>query len=222
MSIVMTFKSLPKSACAVLSVVVMTVTSQTASAQISETQIAYDASVNHQVSETNPNIAMDGVSDETLTAWAEPLPNAEIPTQPKTQAVPGYEGCEIVLIETVAKGASLASYRPADDFLESIYDDEDGFQETVDSLKVRAVMCTRDRVIPQLRDFPILSSGVQFSISNDFDSHDSQFMTVFYKAGKFQHKFSGPTLSDGELIALRDVMEVYNLQEHDLDASKTK
>ena len=43
---------------------------------------------------------------------------------------------------------------------------------------------------------------------------------VFRK--KFQNKFSGPALSDGEQVALRDVMEIYNLQEHDLDTVKSK
>ena len=132
------------------------------------------------------------------------------------------QNCEIVLVEPVAKGASLASYRPEDSFIESLYDEEEGFQESVGSLKIRAVMCTRENVIPRLRDFPIIASGVQFSLSNDFDSSDSQFMTVFYKAKEFQNKFSGPALSDGEQVALRDVMEIYNLQEHDLDTVKSK
>jgi len=135
---------------------------------------------------------------------------------PERVGMPGYEGCEIVLVEPVAKGAMLASYRPADNYLDSLYNGENQVMDMIDGLKVRAVMCTRDQVIPRLRDFPILASGVQFSISNDFDSHDSQLITVYYSGTSFQKKYSGPELSVGEEIALRDVMEIYNLQNHNL------
>lgn len=217
MSIVLNYNNKSKTACVLFSLAVMTSTAITTHAQVLDNQ--QSTGFTDVVTVSSSDGAVDGdVGFEVTDPVAEP----EIREIQKTMmAVPGYEGCEIVLIEPVTKGASLASYRPADDFIESIYDDAEGFLETVDSLKVRAVMCTRDRVIPQLRDFPILASGVHFSISNNFDSHDSQFMTVFYKAGSFQHKFSGPTLTEGEQIALRDVMEIYNLQDHDLDA-KTK
>lgn len=218
MSMVLNYNNKPKTVCALFSLAVMILTPFTTHAQVIESQRSTGFTAGAIVASSDG--AVDGDVDIDLKG-GDPVTKPEISDAQTMRAVPGYEGCEIVLIEPVAKGASLASYRPADDFIESIYDDAEGFLETVDSLKVRAVMCTRDRVIPQLRDFPILASGVHFSISNNFDSHDSQFMTVFYKAGTFQHKFSGPTLTEGEQIALRDVMEIYNLQDHDLDA-KTK
>ncbi len=155
------------------------------------------------------------VSIEAMPVEAD-APETEI-SEPLSKPVPGFEGCEIVLFEPVAKDAGMASYRPADAFIETLYDDLEGYADTVDGLKVRAVMCTRDNIIPKLRDFPVVATGLQFSVSNDFDRYDSQLITVYYQGGQFKYKYSGPELSAGDQIALTDVMEIYNLQDHDLE-----
>ena len=129
--------------------------------------------------------------------------------------------CEIVLIEQVTKeveraDAQLASFRPADDFLSSVYDGETGFQTQIDGLSIRGVMCQRAKILPTLRDFPVLATGIPLSLSDDFDRPDSQLMTIFYRDGKFQYKYSGEDLDQTEHNKLVDIMDVFNLQPHDL------
>lgn len=129
--------------------------------------------------------------------------------------------CEVVLMENIVDegkdtGAKMASYRPAAAFLSSVYDDEDGHLSTIGDFKIRGVMCERRAVIPTLRDFPILATGIPFSLSQNFDSAKSSLMTLYFKDGKFRHTYKGAPLSPSELSKLNDVMEIYNLQPHGL------
>jgi len=131
--------------------------------------------------------------------------------------------CEVILMETVEEDgkktqAQMASFRPAVDFLSSVYDDEDGHMTEVDGYKIRGVMCVRKDVIPTLRDFPILATGLPFSLSQNFDSSESSLMTVYYKEDQFRHAYKGGPLPDDKIAQLLDVMEVFNLQPHDLKA----
>lgn len=143
-------------------------------------------------------------------------------------ALAGTESaCEVVLMEPVMDkgvdiGAEMASFRPADAFMASVYDDMDGYKDEQDGFKIRGVMCTRDNIIPTLRDFPILATGLPFSISQNFDSAESGLMTLYYKDNRFWHAYSGPPLSDADIGALLDVMDVFNLQPHDLPKTETK
>ena len=131
--------------------------------------------------------------------------------------------CEVVLMEPVLEngeptGAEMASFRPAAEFMSSVYDDEDGFARELDGFKIRGVMCERREIIPTLRDFPIIATGVPLAMSENFDSPESNLMTLFYKDGKFKHTYSGAALSPSDQVKLDDVMEVFNLQPHDLSA----
>lgn len=129
--------------------------------------------------------------------------------------------CEAILMEDILEegektGAKLASFRPAAEFLSSVYDDEDGSVTVLDGYKIRGVMCQRRTVIPTLRDFPILATGVPLSLSQNFDSEKSSLMTLYFKDGEFRHTYKGEPLSPSELSKLNDVMEIYNLQPHNL------
>lgn len=131
-------------------------------------------------------------------------------------------GCEVVLMEPVLEdgkptGAEMASFRPAASFLSSVYDDEDGFVDVLDGFEIRGIMCERRSLIPTLRDFQIAATGLPLAMSENFDSSESNLMTVFYKDGRFQHTYDGAPLSVSEELRLTDVMEVFNLQPHDLD-----
>ena len=129
--------------------------------------------------------------------------------------------CEVVLMEPVLDGeidtgATMASFRPAAAFISSVYDDEEGYVSELDGYTIRGVMCTRKSVMPTLRDFPIVSTGVPFSMSENFDSTESSLMTVYYKDGAFQYDYRGRDLSEKEQAGLVDIIDVFNLQPHDL------
>lgn len=133
--------------------------------------------------------------------------------------------CEVILMETVEEDgketqAQMASFRPAVDFLSSVYDDKEGYMTEVDGYIIRGVMCERKDVIPTLRDFPILATGLPFSLSQNFDSAQSSLMTVYYKEDRFRHAYKGGPLPEDKIAQLLDVMEVFNLQPHDLKSSK--
>lgn len=135
--------------------------------------------------------------------------------------------CEVVLMEPMIKdgkdtGAKFASFRPAAAFLSSVYDDEAGHETQLDDHDIRGVMCTRQALIPTLRDFPILATGIPFSVSENFDSPNSNLMTLYFKDGKFHHTYAGAKLNPGDLEKLKDVMEVFNLQPHELGETDTK
>ncbi len=134
----------------------------------------------------------------------------------------GANGCEVILLERVMDqgqpgAATLVSYRPANDFLDSVYDDQPGIAHEMDGQPIRGLLCTRPSVIPTLRDFPILATGVPLSLSQDFDRPDSALMMLYYKDGQFQHSYKGPDLSSADQAALIDIMGIFNMQPHDLD-----
>jgi len=129
--------------------------------------------------------------------------------------------CEVVLLEPVMHegtdtGAEVASFRPADGFIASVYDEEVGNISEIDGFDIKGVMCERLDVVPTLRDFPIITTGLPFSISENFDSPDSSLMTVYYKDGKFKHIYQGADLSEDGQTRLDDLMEILNLQAHNL------
>jgi len=107
--------------------------------------------------------------------------------------------CEIVLMERIEDekggGVDVASYRPASIFMASVYDDSREILTEVDGHPIRAVLCTRNDVLPQDTDYPILATGIPFVISQDFDSSDTDSLTVFYQNGAFQHVYKGYPMS---------------------------
>lgn len=144
---------------------------------------------------------------------------------PTAMADDNIAACEIIVLRDIEGDANegsiqVASYHPAVDFIASVYDEEDGHMTKANDLAIRGLICVRDSVIPTLRDFPIIATGVPFSISQNFDSTTSGLMTVYFKDGTFQHQYSGPDLSAQEQATLSDTVEVFNLQPHDLAAPK--
>lgn len=135
-------------------------------------------------------------------------------------------GCEVVLMEKIEQeglegSAEVASFRPAEDFIASIYDDETEVLREIDGLPIRAIMCKRQSVVPSLRDFPIVATGTPFMISQNFDSAETGLTTVYFQDGKFRSSYKGPELDAKTNAKMTDRMEVFNLQPHDL-AEKEK
>ncbi|MEP6343588.1 MAG: hypothetical protein ABJ275_09755 [Maricaulaceae bacterium] len=133
--------------------------------------------------------------------------------------------CEALIAETVedietSGSALISSYRPAGAFLSSVYDDEDGHIEEIDGYKIRAVFCKRRSAIPTLRDFPILATGTALSLSQNFDSTLSDVTLTRFIDGEFKTTYSGPGLDPQEDVVLADVLDVFNLQQHELTSKE--
>jgi len=131
------------------------------------------------------------------------------------------ENCEVVLMEEIAQEdregtTKIASFRPADNFLESVYDDNIAVIRKIDDLPIRTVMCQRKDIIPTLRDFSILATGIPLTLSQNFDSTTSGLTTIYFKNGRFHYTYKGPDLSEDKIVEMIDRLEVYNLQPHEL------
>ena len=149
---------------------------------------------------------------------------------PQMAAADNIADCEIVLMETIEDesgrgGAKVASYRPATEFMESIYlEDQDPLLK-VDGLKIQAIMCKRTDMVPTKKDFNIVATGIPFFLSQSFESQDTDLVTVFFKEGRFQHVYTGPGLSTGTLDALETRLAEFTEGDHDLakkEAEKNK
>lgn len=109
--------------------------------------------------------------------------------------------CEAVIMETLPADdgggeAQIASYRPAVNFLASLYDEDDGHLTEIDGFRIRAIMCRRNDVIPSQTDYDILATGLPFILSQDFDSPDTDSLTIFWKDGALDYVYKGHPLSD--------------------------
>lgn len=109
--------------------------------------------------------------------------------------------CEVVIMqvvndETTAGEAQVATFAPAVTFLSSLYDDEDGHITTINNQPIRAVLCRRNDVIPSESDYNIIATGIPFSLSQNFDSAETDSLTVYWKDGAFKSIHKGHPLSD--------------------------
>lgn len=129
--------------------------------------------------------------------------------------------CEIVLLETIEDesgrgGAQVASYRPAGDFMASVYQEDSETLYAVDDLAIQAVMCERFDVVPTKIDFKIIATGIPFFLSQSFESQDSDLISLFFKEGAFRYSYKGPGLSDETKALLDRRLVSLNEMDHDL------
>jgi len=130
-------------------------------------------------------IALGLLIGTTPTAWADNVAH-----------------CEILLTQTIADAdgngeAQIASYRPAVNFLSSLYDeDKDSHMTEVDNFPIQAVLCRRNDVIPAKADYNILATGIPFILSQDFDQSETDILTAYWKDGAFKYDYKGFPLSD--------------------------
>lgn len=111
------------------------------------------------------------------------------------------EDCQIVIMETVevedaSREAQIASFFPAADFINSATDDVTGHISEVNGQKIQALMCTRNEIIPAKSDYDFLATGIPFILSQDFDSQDTDSLTVKWIEGTFKYAYKGYPLSD--------------------------
>lgn len=109
--------------------------------------------------------------------------------------------CEALTIKAIpadnAQGeAQLATYHPAVNFFISLYDEQAGHLTEIKGLPIRAIMCRRNDVIPSETDYEILATGVPFVLSQNFDSPDSDSLTIYWKEDVLDYVHKGQPLSD--------------------------
>lgn len=129
--------------------------------------------------------------------------------------------CEIVLLEFIADetgrgGANVASYRPAYDFMESVYNDEVETLYEIDGLNIQAVMCKRSDVIPIKSDFKIMATGIPFFLSQNFEIQDSDLITYYFKEGEFRYDYKGSGLDEETQARLTEQIAAFNAKDHGL------
>jgi len=129
--------------------------------------------------------------------------------------------CEIaiskpVLLDGKQTGAHIQTYLPASEYIASVYDEDDGHLTEIDGGRILALYCVRREVVPTVRDFNLIATGIPMALSTDFDDAASPLIYVYYKDGVFKHAYEGPEQTPERLAALNETMEVLNLQPHKL------
>jgi len=133
--------------------------------------------------------------------------------------------CEILLMEMIPDesgqgGAQIASYRPAGDFISSIYNEDLEIVTHVGDLPIRALMCQRNDVVPVETDYAILATGVPFILSQDFDSSETDSMTVFWKEDKFDYVYKGHPMTDDAEAKWQTRLEDFSTRDHGLSVTE--
>lgn len=109
--------------------------------------------------------------------------------------------CEVLVMEVIKDKdvngqAEVATFAPAVNFIKSVYDEEDGHITHIGKLPIRALMCRRNDVLPAETDYALMATGIPFVLSQDFDSSDTDSLTIYWKDGAFKHIYKGYPLSD--------------------------
>lgn len=125
--------------------------------------------------------------------------------------------CEIVtmklnLSNAAQEDARIVQFHDAEQFVESVYDDKDGFVREIEGNAILAVMCTRDSLIPTLRDLPLIKTGLPLSLSQNFDSPESGLLTLYDDGAAYKADYSGPDSLAPNAAELNNVMEIFNFQ----------
>jgi len=114
--------------------------------------------------------------------------------------------CEVLIVQVVANDdgtgeAQIATYSPATNFLASLYDEEDGHITTINMQPIQAVLCRRNDIIPSESDYEIMATGIPFILSQDFDSSETDSLTLYWKDDAFEYVYKGdPLPNDGQAI----------------------
>ncbi len=117
-----------------------------------------------------------------------------------TAAADNVAHCEVLIIQVIADAAldgeaQVVTYGPAVSYIESVYDNEDGHITHIADQPIRALMCNRNDVIPAKSDYALIATGIPFILSQDFDSADTDSLTMFWRDGKLDYVYKGYPLS---------------------------
>lgn len=105
-----------------------------------------------------------------------------------------HDTCEIVIVKEVvdADGGrmTVAAYKPASDFIKGAKKNAKTVTLSDEGNPIRGVICTRNDLVPVDADYSILATGVPLSLSQDFDSADSDILTVYFDNGAFTYRYT--------------------------------
>jgi len=129
--------------------------------------------------------------------------------------------CEVVVSSEVvdAEGGrmTVASYRPAEMFLSGVYDANVPLSVKDDDEMIRGLICVRNDLVPTEKDYAVLATGVPLSLSQDFDSADSDILTVYFDNGVFAHKYvSDYPMSEEFEEAVKTRLADFSARDHGL------
>ncbi|MGB0906129.1 MAG: hypothetical protein ACPGVT_01455 [Maricaulaceae bacterium] len=127
------------------------------------------------------------------------------------------DDCELIVMNPAKSDSqeailAAAEYHSAEAFLKSVYDADKDTIMTVEEKPIRAVMCTRENVVPTLRDLPLIQTGLPLSLSQDFNATDSSLLTLYDDGKDYKADYSGPALSKPDEKNLIEMLEVFQLQ----------
>ena len=133
--------------------------------------------------------------------------------------------CEILTMEFIPDekgqgGMQVATYGPANDFIASAYDDEDGHLDTVNDVPIRALLCQRNDVIPVEKDYALMATGVPFILSQDFDDTETDSLTIYWKNDHFDYVYKGYPLSDETKEKLENRLAKFTKRDHGLPVTE--
>lgn len=140
---------------------------------------------------------------------------------PTTALASGLEQCEVVVSNDVvdAEGGrmTVASYRSADPFLSSVFDPQVPLALEVEGSLIRGIICVRNDLVPTEKDYAVLATGVPLSLSQNFDSADSDILTIYFRAGFFEHKYTSDyPMSDEFKTAVTTRLADFTQRDHGL------
>lgn len=135
-------------------------------------------------------------------------------TFPQTAFADGFAQCEIVIMteKTDEDGGTIgiAAFEPADAFLKTVKSGEP-------APEANALMCNRNDLVPVESDYAVLATGVPLALSQDFDSADSDSLTIFFKDGRFDYKYASSYPMGEEFKAeLEGRLEDFSNRDHGL------
>lgn len=133
----------------------------------------------------------------------------------------GLDRCEIVVASEVidADGGrmTVASYRSADSFLTGVYDPAVPLSLKADGAPIKGLICVRNDLVPTEQDYAVLATGVPLSISQDFDSPDSDILTLYYGKRSFLHKYTSDYPMSPEFkAAVQERLSDFSSRDHGL------
>ncbi len=131
--------------------------------------------------------------------------------------------CEVVIMDYIEDesggGLEVASFRPAGDFLLGVYDEDTELSLTIEDRPIRALMCERNDLVPDEDDYKILATGIPFALSQDFDTNESDSLTLYFQDGAFRYKYaSAYPMSEEMQTTLEARLADFSSRDHGLDA----
>lgn len=121
-----------------------------------------------------------------------------------------FENCEALIMDYVEDedrpegGLVVATYRSAEGYIESVSDPAKTPITEIDDRPINAILCRRNDLVPTDADYALVSTGIPLALSQDFDTTDSDSLTVFLKDGEFQYKYASAYPLNEEVEGLLD------------------